>query len=393
MLPSRPNASRTGAGLPSAPRSRSVGRPSYEYEREQPRSRALPSSERSVRPQRSAANLPSPTSYSDHAPTAYRDRGRDATSRRAPPAMPSTPRAKSQAPSDRRRERDYDPRVSYTSGSESISSMSSISSSGSSFLDRMKSRSGYASSRTSLEEDADPYPRKQGRQMSSRQAMRRDIGSDGSEDERQSDYGSQQAGAGSTLWSRVADVAGTLTVNVSKAWETKITTFSGEETPPGQESRLTRAMKAYHLEKARGPSDLPEWLFSEQERRPGRSRQESPPSIDQYEEVTVAAPPRSRGLKDVYATAATSTPAQYVGRSEPSTGRRFAGQAQPTPSKATDRLKAMRDAKRGAVARYDGADDHASLGREGRGNRMEEERRAPLRTGLPSGPGLRSRRT
>ena len=32
-------------------------------------------------------------------------------------------------------------------------------------------------------------------------------------------------------------------------------------TPPGEESRLTRALKAYHIDKARDPADLPEWLF------------------------------------------------------------------------------------------------------------------------------------
>ncbi|KZT26238.1 hypothetical protein NEOLEDRAFT_1177659 [Neolentinus lepideus HHB14362 ss-1] len=387
MLPSRPNnASKVGAGLRSAPRSRSVGRPSHEYEREQLRTQAPPSSVRTLRPQRSAANLPS-----------HSDRGRDATSRRMAPPVPSNPRARSQAPSDRRRERYHDDQASYSykSGTESISSRSSVSSSGSSFLDRMKGRSGYASSRTSLEEDADSYSPKQGRQFDGRQAVRRDVANDGSEDEQQSDYGFQQTGFGSSLWSRVAGAAGSLTVNVSKAWAANITTFNGEETPPGQESRLTRAMKAYHLEKARDPSDLPGWLFSEQERRSRPSRHESPLDRQLYEEVDTTVPPRSRGLKDIYAAAATSTLSGYGDRSEASSGRRFAGQAQQPPSsKATDRLKAMRDAKRGAMARHDADDGHlpvSSFGQEGYGHRMEEERRSP-RMGLPSGPGLRSRR-
>ncbi|KAG5727684.1 hypothetical protein E4T56_gene12246 [Termitomyces sp. T112] len=73
-------------------------------------------------------------------------------------------------------------------------------------------------------------------------------------------------GTGEAIWSRVATVASNLTVSVSKAWAANLTTFVGEETPAGQESRLTRAMKAYHLEKSRDPTDLPTWLFDGSER-------------------------------------------------------------------------------------------------------------------------------
>eukprot|EP00753_Platysulcus_tardus_P022596 PLAT9796.1.p1 GENE.PLAT9796.1~~PLAT9796.1.p1 ORF type:complete len:401 (-),score=-143.07 PLAT9796.1:59-1261(-) len=400
MLPSRPNASRTGAGLPSAPRSRSVGRAGDDYDRDRharegrsgSRPPPLPST-RAIRPQRSAANLPSPTSYSDGG------RGRDTASRHAPPSyrMPSNPRARSVAPREREREREreYDDRASYksrTSGSESISSLSSVSSSGSSFLDRMRGRSGYASSRTSLEEDADPYPPKQATsKLSSRPMTRRDVGDGDHEDEPRPGYESQESGFGSTLWSRVADAAGSLTINVSKAWAANITTFAGEETPPGQESRLTRAMKAYHLEKARDPADLPEWLFSESERRPARARRERPLERDQYEEVAAAAPSRSRGLKDIYAAAAVSVPAPARNdRSDSSMRGRYGGPSQPAPSKATDRLKAMRDAKRGATAR---AEDEVPMGREYRNDPRAEGERRPARVGLPSGPGVRPRRT
>jgi hypothetical protein len=98
---------------------------------------------------------------------------------------------------------------------------------------------------------------------------------------------------GSSIWNKVAAAASTLTDSVSKAWQAQVATHEGEEgmytlkyarvkteiveqemaeAPPGQESHLTQAMRAYHLEKAKDPSDLPEWLFSEQERRPVRSR-------------------------------------------------------------------------------------------------------------------------
>ena len=38
-------------------------------------------------------------------------------------------------------------------------------------------------------------------------------------------------------------------------------------TPPGEESRLSRALKAYRIDKARDPTDLPEWLFEKHESR------------------------------------------------------------------------------------------------------------------------------
>ncbi|GJE87212.1 hypothetical protein PsYK624_032950 [Phanerochaete sordida] len=73
-------------------------------------------------------------------------------------------------------------------------------------------------------------------------------------------------GFDSSLWGRVAAAAGNLSVNINRAWEANIGLSSGEVTPPGEESRLSKAIKAYHIEKARDPSDLPEWLFSERER-------------------------------------------------------------------------------------------------------------------------------
>lgn len=81
-------------------------------------------------------------------------------------------------------------------------------------------------------------------------------------------------GFGSLLWTRVANAAvsaGNLTVSVSKALEANIVTYMGETTPLGEDSRLTRAMKEYHLSKARDPSDLPTWLFKEEDcRQPGK---------------------------------------------------------------------------------------------------------------------------
>ncbi|KAJ3513342.1 hypothetical protein NMY22_g15069 [Coprinellus aureogranulatus] len=70
--------------------------------------------------------------------------------------------------------------------------------------------------------------------------------------------------AAEPLWKQVV---ATLTVNVSKALSATVGEGDGESTPVGAESRLTKAMKAYYLSKARSQADLPDWLFSEKERR------------------------------------------------------------------------------------------------------------------------------
>ena len=140
------------------------------------------------------------------------------------------------------------------------------------------------------------------------------------------------------------------------------------ETPPGGETRLTRALKAYYIERARAPADLPPWLFEEHERRPqaarppprdqereddrggGRRNNMAPPSNrrrgydDEYEQQ----PPQARrgALRDIYDSAAASNQPKA-----PAPGRTLA----PSPyrddgngnvSRATSRLQAMRDAKR-----------------------------------------------
>lgn len=188
--------------------------------------------------------------------------------------------------------------------------------------------------------------------------------------------------------------------------------FAYTETPPGQESRLTRAMKAYHIAKARDPTDLPPWLFEEHERRPlGRSStrtwrlEASEPGI--YEPHDDAASPRGRGLRDIYA-AATSTPTTPVRREsrEKSRGRQDDVDAGYS-SKANDRLKALRDAKRNAIQRNATVSDvpndkWSSERREyssgpdsrpgvGRAPTFPSRVRPAVGGGLPPRPGSRSR--
>ncbi|KAF9053633.1 hypothetical protein BDZ89DRAFT_1056216, partial [Hymenopellis radicata] len=156
--------------------------------------------------------------------------------------------------------------------------------------------------------------------------------------------------------------------------------MAGEETPPGQESRLTRAMKAYHLEKARDRSDLPAWLFDERERMPKLRVTEAPVPTREEERAT-----KPRGFRDIYESAA-ATPiipapksAQYSRYMDDS-----------TPSKATDRLKALRDAKRTAL-RPQHSGNHSDVDYRTVERSVESGQRQRGRIGLPSGPATYSR--
>jgi hypothetical protein len=214
-------------------------------------------------------------------------------------------------------------------------------------------------------------------------------------------------GDGSWLWSSVAAAAGSLTLNINKAWATKVAVYSGEgpprsfplptdlanvciiETPPGAESRLTRAMKAYHLEKAQRPSDLPDWLFPESERRAPRGEpdedRDRPRSRRERDEGFDEPPaPRARGLRDIYDSAARDV---AVPASAPAP-RRAAAAAEgdgPAPSRAANRLKALRDAKRAAAGVRAPSPEPVAA-------REAEIAPAPapvarVRVGLPTGPG------
>jgi hypothetical protein len=132
--------------------------------------------------------------------------------------------------------------------------------------------------------------------------------------------------------------------------------FWGPGALPGEESRLTRAMKAYHLQKARDPTDLPPWLFDEHERRPlglsttsGRYRED--PGYGGHESSEAFVTPRPRGLRGVYDTVATPTSFSSLQEMRrPSRVQQDDVSASPPLSKGNDRLRALRDAKRSAAA-------------------------------------------
>jgi len=272
----------------------------------------------------------------------------------------------------------------------SNSSAGSGVSSGSSLLERMKVRSTDTSARTSFDEEYEPKA-PAGRWAKKPTSISRHQEMD--EDDTPHDPNS----TGNTLWSRVVAATGTLTVNVSKAWENGIHLQDGEETPTGGETRLTKAMKAYYIEKARSPADLPPWLFAEHERRPTAARpspqervREGTRSTRQrgveYEESPdyQQAVPTRGALRDVYDRVAARPPPPAK---DDYSGSGYAS-APPPASKATDRLRALRDAKRmqGASASRSSEeyDDRRQNARDG--PRDVPVPSAP-RVGLPSRPG------
>jgi hypothetical protein len=209
-----------------------------------------------------------------------------------------------------------------------------------------------------------------------------------------------------------------LTISVSKAWAQGVTTYAGEGanniyvlfsfayvrnpvTPPGQDSHLTRVLKAYYIGKARDPSDLPEWLFEDHERRPvGRSRgpdREAAYNLagetDRNNAVEPSQLSRNRGLRDVYdAAIARSVSTRIPDRPTPVNSPPFVTD-QPVPSKAVDRLKALRDAKRSAnTAGSRPLDVDVPVSSQRVENFLDVSgrlgaRRPPQRVGLPTGPG------
>jgi hypothetical protein len=156
-------------------------------------------------------------------------------------------------------------------------------------------------------------------------------------------------------------------------------------TPPGEESRITRILKAYHMDKASNPSDLPDWLFSEQERFPGRAR----PAVerDVYEQpsdrpAASATQPAQRGysLRENHQSAPAPEP-----RAQPTRSYTYDDEGA-APSRATNRLKAMREAKRQATVAPSARDGRYQ---ESNSNPAWEGAPEPRtqRGGLPAGPG------
>ncbi|KIY62097.1 hypothetical protein CYLTODRAFT_427167 [Cylindrobasidium torrendii FP15055 ss-10] len=285
-------------GLPSGPRqarSRSLNRrePVDQYERAPP----VP---RQVRAQKSTPSLPNP---------------QKSVSMRTRPAYPANP----------------SPRPTYR-GRTSNDSYSSTSSSPSVFDN---ASSGYASSVTSYE-DEEPKETKYTRHRDNGPAVYDEPASYDSP--ASSQPSNSPRGYGSSLWTTLAGAASSLSTNVTSVWESNV---HGEEPPPGDESHLLKAMRDYHLAKAQDRSDLPSWLFDEHERIPSRKMSTETSRTDRPVErsATSAGPGRRR---NIYAAAEDSSASPVV---------RSATRSQdnvPT-TKSSDRLRAIREAKRAAL--------------------------------------------
>jgi len=175
--------------------------------------------------------------------------------------------------------------------------------------------------------------------------------------------GGSPDGLRSALWNRVAAAAGNLKVNVSKALGASLTHDAGEETPAGQESRLTRAMKAYHVEKARDAKDLPDWLFEGRDREViARLRGNSTSMPEQKSEVAIERPatasPAPALQRDAPLVRDSSRPpsAWSPAHSRASSASSVQSVHATVPSRdAMHRLKELRVAKRNARVRF--ADD------------------------------------
>ncbi|KAG8829456.1 hypothetical protein FRC17_006550 [Serendipita sp. 399] len=232
------------------------------------------------------------------------------------------------------------------------------SSGSSNLMDRMKVKSyDKPSSRASVDQDEEyEAPRTGGKATWARKpGQARNAPPPSRVEERQEAVVAQDPGsAGNTLWGRVV---GALTINVSKAWESS--GQDGPETPPGGETRLTKAMKEYYLQRARAHTDLPAWLFDERERMPTRPPPRERAAVnaggsrgrydeDYGDEEPPPRPQPARGaLRDVYDKAASKPPS--AGRSVAPATATYASDTGPVESKATSRLRAIREAKRQEV--------------------------------------------
>ncbi|KAH9854154.1 hypothetical protein C2E23DRAFT_884257 [Lenzites betulinus] len=362
-LPSNPRARSATAGparqdIPSRPQSSASVRrpPPSSYNAPPP----LPSQPRSIRPQRSMTSLPS--APSSGARSRSLDRRAEPRARaELPPPLPGLPtsrRVPRGEPEDRGRAGGHASVRSVDNygyrRNDDVFSDSASSSGGSGAMSPLSA----ASSRTSMDGDE----------------------GEGEEKRR------TPAGHGSSLWTSITSVASNLTVSVSKAWSSNIPVYSGEETPVGGESRLTRAMKEYHIAQARSPADLPEWLFDERARGV-RGHQADAPRPPQDSR---APPPPSTATATSPSTGSRPSRSPTIARRDeppprpmrgPTLADRRAGDAASAGSaehvtKSMERLRALRDAKRNAKVRFHGGSDD---------ERDEPRSRAP-----PSPPPSRS---
>ncbi|KAH8117466.1 hypothetical protein DFH11DRAFT_1504238 [Phellopilus nigrolimitatus] len=328
MLPANPRSGRSlTTRRPAASQSRSVSRPRVGYSEETEREpRGRTQQDVSIRPQRSMSNV---------------SLSRTHQSTESPPPLPR--QAHRTTPSNAVRPAHSRPPASR----ESVISDSSVSSSGSSFMDRMRQRyPDSSSSQTSLELEQDsPKDHKESqRQLRGKWT----DGGDAYRDTEQTSKTEQDPALtsyvsyGSSIWNRIT------TATSSLAWSGSST--SGAVTLNG-DSEVTRVLKAYYLNSARDRSDLPDWLFDEHERGVVKGSQDIRRDEDHVATTSQdrVAATRGKGLRDIYDEAAASVSTSRSSRRPADDTSSTVGSEVPGASKATNRLKALRDAKRRAA--------------------------------------------
>ncbi|EJD06012.1 uncharacterized protein FOMMEDRAFT_166309 [Fomitiporia mediterranea MF3/22] len=441
MLPSNPRTgqSRSVSRQPTMTQQRSVSRPRERYSveddrggrgRNQDRSTSY---QRQVRPQRSVGIMQYPRNKEPALPpppsprerySAQDDRGGRGRQvrpqrpmgvmqypRNKEPALPPPPsptqRSRVRSPATRPAPSAY-PRPPPSR--ESDSSSSSLSSSGSStFLDRMRHRGGAgSSSQSSFELDPEGAKETRGSDDYRKPGLFWEGTATSSRAEEESSA-NDLVSYGYSIWNRVATAAS------AWAWNGSSNDAVKGVAPSSGDSEITRALKNYYISKARDRSDLPDWLFDERER--GVGMEEVAPRSMCYDEqhATGAAEPiaraRGRGFRDIYDSVASDTPEPRVHERNDNYRAPVPGSGNTTPSRANDRLKALRDAKRqaatasrvaesvggrGAIERrsvdvYDTRyEDSWSSGRGARDVMgADPGKRMPVRVGLPTNPRRR----
>ncbi len=139
-------------------------------------------------------------------------------------------------------------------------------------------------------------------------------------------------------------------------------------------------MKAYHIEKARDPADLPEWLFDERERGV-RGHQTSPAPRSQELEVPTTEPVAlSRSMTTARRDEVPMPPRIVRGPTlaDRRPNENNAGSEEHV-TKSMARLRALRDAKRNAKVHFHGGDE-------------DEEDLQPARPAAPERPERSSAR-
>jgi hypothetical protein len=122
------------------------------------------------------------------------------------------------------------------------------------------------------------------------------------------------------------------------------------DTPPGQDSRVTTALKKHYIKQVNDPRQLPAWLFTDVERQVGRSArtERAPPRSDADEPVSTAPTPvRARARHDDAYAQPEAAPTRERMRTA-TYNEEYQG-----PTRAATRLKALRDARRGPVVERD----------------------------------------